>query len=75
MFVFLLCMFVFYFIYSVFLFFLCIVSPVVYKCLLFLYMGWKPIAVNQKVKVKGTAIPLQAWTGPEGSGRLRISRQ
>jgi len=23
-------------------------------------------------KVKGTAIPLQAWTGPEGSRRLRL---
>ena len=24
------------------------------------------------LKVKGKAIPLQAWRGPEGSGRLRI---
>jgi hypothetical protein len=24
------------------------------------------------VKVKGKAIPLQAWTGPEGSRRLRL---
>jgi hypothetical protein len=23
-------------------------------------------------KVKGKAIPLQAWTGPEGSRRLRL---
>ena len=23
-------------------------------------------------EVKGKAIPLQAWTGPEGSGRLRL---
>jgi len=23
-------------------------------------------------KGKGKAIPLQAWTGPEGSGRLRL---
>jgi len=22
--------------------------------------------------IKGTAIPLQAWTGPEGSRRLRL---
>jgi hypothetical protein len=26
----------------------------------------------KKVKVKGNAIPLQAWTGPEGSRRLRL---
>jgi hypothetical protein len=25
-----------------------------------------------KVKVKGKAIPLQAWTGPEGSRSLRL---
>ena len=25
-----------------------------------------------EVKVKGNAIPLQAWTGPEGSRRLRL---
>jgi len=25
------------------------------------------------VKGKGKAIPLQAWTGPEGSGRLRLT--
>jgi len=25
-----------------------------------------------KGKVKGKAIPLQAWTGPEGSRRLRL---
>jgi len=25
-----------------------------------------------EVKVKGKAIPLQAWTGPEGSRRLRL---
>jgi hypothetical protein len=24
-------------------------------------------------KVKGKAIPLQAWTGPQGSRRLRLS--
>ena len=23
-------------------------------------------------KGKGKAVPLQAWTGPEGSGRLRL---
>jgi len=25
------------------------------------------------VKAKGKAIPLQAWTGPEGSRRLRLA--
>ena len=25
-----------------------------------------------KIRVKGEAIPLQAWTGPEGSRRLRL---
>ena len=25
-----------------------------------------------KVKVRGKAIPLQAWTGPKGSTRLRL---
>jgi hypothetical protein len=29
-------------------------------------------AVKQKVKKKGKAIPLQAWTGPEGSRRSRL---
>jgi hypothetical protein len=24
------------------------------------------------IKVKGKAIPLQAWTGPEGSRRMRL---
>jgi len=27
---------------------------------------------NSCVTSKGKAIPLQAWTGPEGSGRLRL---
>jgi hypothetical protein len=35
---------------------------------------WKKSAVNKQrdplVKVKGKAIPLQAWTCPEGSRRL-----
>jgi hypothetical protein len=30
------------------------------------------IKENKKVKKKGKAIPLQAWTGPEGSSRLRL---
>jgi len=28
--------------------------------------------MNYEVHDKGTAIPLQAWTGPEGSRRLRL---
>jgi len=31
-----------------------------------------PVLSNPKVKGKGKAIPLQAWTGPEGSRRLRF---
>jgi len=27
---------------------------------------------NKVVKVKGKAIPLQAWAGPKGSRRLRL---
>jgi len=27
---------------------------------------------SRKLAVKGKAIPLQAWTGPEGSRRLRL---
>jgi len=27
---------------------------------------------NQLVKGKGKAIPVQAWTGPEGSRRFRL---
>jgi hypothetical protein len=30
---------------------------------------------GKKVKGKGKAIPLQAWTGPEGSRRLRLPDQ
>jgi len=26
----------------------------------------------QNIKVKGKAIPLQVWTGPQGSRRLRL---
>jgi hypothetical protein len=29
-------------------------------------------AENPPLRVKGKAIPLQAWTGPEGSRRLRL---
>jgi len=30
------------------------------------------VTAHSEVKVKGKAIPLQAWTGPEGSRRLRL---
>jgi len=29
-------------------------------------------SVVTQLKGKGKAIPLHAWTGPEGSGRLRL---
>jgi hypothetical protein len=32
-----------------------------------------PIAVSVAYTVKGKAIPLQAWTGPEGSRSLRLA--
>jgi hypothetical protein len=34
-----------------------------------------PVLLSTKenyMKVKGRAIPVQAWTGPEGSNRLRL---
>jgi len=31
-----------------------------------------PYTVRVKVKGIGTAIPVQTWTGPEGSGRARL---
>jgi len=31
------------------------------------------IYLKEKVKCKGKAILLQAWTGPEGSRRLRLT--
>jgi len=34
----------------------------------FLQNPWR----GQKVKGKGKAVPLQAWTGPEGSRKLRL---
>jgi hypothetical protein len=37
-------------------------------------MCQSPSAVAMKVKGKGKAIPLQAWTGPEGSRSLRLPR-
>jgi hypothetical protein len=32
----------------------------------------KPYFLLKIVRYKGKAIPLQAWTGPEGSRRLRL---
>jgi hypothetical protein len=34
--------------------------------------GYEFVSSLGKVKGKGKAIPLQAWTGPEGSRRLRF---
>ena len=31
----------------------------------------KDVSIQANIKVKGKAIPLQAWTGPEDSRRLR----
>ena len=38
----------------------------------FSYRHHKYNYFTSKVKDKGKAIPLQAWTGPEGSRRLRL---
>jgi len=45
----------------------------------FTYIGDARSSTNQALlpvsvicKSKGKAIPLQAWAGPEGSGRLRL---
>jgi hypothetical protein len=32
----------------------------------------KKLVINDKLRIKGKAIPLQAWAGPEGSRRLRL---
>jgi len=34
--------------------------------------GFNGLKVKVKIKGKGKAIPLQAWTVPEGSRRLRL---
>ena len=34
--------------------------------------GKKKKKLKQKIKTKGEAIPLQAWTGPEGSRRQKL---
>jgi hypothetical protein len=31
------------------------------------------VSNHQRKKVKGKAVPLQAWSGPEGSKKLRFS--
>jgi len=33
---------------------------------------FREVILGYKYKGKGKAIPLQAWTGPEGSRRLRL---
>jgi len=40
--------------------------------LLFPYLLLMPWKLLNLVRVKGKAIPLQAWTGPEGSRRLKL---
>jgi hypothetical protein len=35
------------------------------------YKIWT-VVTRQKVKGKGKAVPLQAWSGPEGSRKLRF---
>ena len=37
-----------------------------------LYTTCETLLASQKYKGKGKAIPLQAWTGPEGSRKLRF---
>jgi hypothetical protein len=36
-------------------------------------MYFESCLLKIKVKVKGKTIPLQAWTGPKGSRKLRLS--
>jgi hypothetical protein len=43
-----------------------------FNCGAFLHQSIEPLFSKTTNKVKGKAIPLQAWTGPEGSGRLRL---
>jgi len=38
----------------------------------FAYWITKATDTNSEYVIKGKAIPLQAWTGPEGSRRLRL---
>jgi hypothetical protein len=37
-----------------------------------IHMGWVKQALVTLLAIKGEAILLQAWTGPEGSRRLRV---
>jgi len=41
-------------------------------CHLLALLGTHPILHVSRIRVKKQAIPLQAWTGPEGSRRLRL---
>jgi len=42
-------------------------------CALLLPPVGNPIAVNKYIKyIKGKSVPLQAWSGPEGSRKLRF---
>jgi hypothetical protein len=36
------------------------------------YILWNYDGIKVKVKKNGKAVPLQAWTGPEGSRRSRL---
>jgi hypothetical protein len=37
------------------------------------YEVWYQNVLSIRVKVKGKAVPLQPWTGPEGSRSLRLT--
>ena len=43
-----------------------------FPCALLLNVGGLLCIELSTTKKKGKAIPLQAWTGPEGSSRLRL---
>ena len=43
--------------------------------ILYIYISWfniKTMVFDTKRKSKSKAVPLQAWTGPEGSRKLRL---
>jgi len=40
--------------------------------ILMIYVGWVKEVLVTLLAIKGKVILLQAWTGPEGSRRLRI---
>jgi hypothetical protein len=37
-----------------------------------IHVGWVKQALATSLAIKGKTIPLQAWTGPEGSRRLKL---